>query len=163
MTPRRWHVTRTVLTAANGTTGAGLLLAMVTRTRVRRGRDGVLIAEGWRLPVPPASCFTIGSVIITRRSAEWLLAEERAALLAHESRHAGQYAVLGPLFFPAYWVACGWSFATTGSWGVRNWFERHAGLAGGGYPEDVPLRPWLRKARLRRVWSGGRNAQRLRP
>ncbi|MFI1991458.1 hypothetical protein [Actinoplanes sp. NPDC020271] len=158
MAPRHWPVARTVLTAANGTTGAGLLLALVTRTRVRRGRDGVLIAEGWRLPMPPASCFTIGSVIITRRSAEWLLAEDRAALLAHESRHAGQYAVLGPLFFPAYWVACGWSYATTGSWGVRNWFERHAGLLDGGYPEDLPLRPWVR-----RVWSGGRNAQRLRP
>jgi hypothetical protein len=143
MAARRWHVARTVLTAANGTTGAGLLLALATRTRIRRGRDGVLIAEGWRLPMPPASCFTVGSVIITRRTAEWLLAEERAELLAHESRHAGQYAVLGPLFWPAYWVACGWSFTTTGSWGVRNWFERHAGLHAGGYPEELPLRPWL--------------------
>ena len=31
-------------------------------------------------------------------TAEWLLHESRADLLAHESRHSGQYAVLGPLF-----------------------------------------------------------------
>ena len=143
------HLTRTLLTAANGTTGAGLLFALATRCRVRRGRDGVLIAEGYRLPVPPASCFTVGSVIVTRRSADWLLAEERAALFGHESRHAGQYAVLRPLFWPAYWMACGWSYATTGSYGARNFFERHAGLHDGGYPVDLPLRPWLERRRRR--------------
>lgn len=134
---------RAVLTAVNGTTGAGLLLALAGRARLRRGRDGVLIAEGWRWKIPPATCFTVGSVIMTRRSAEWLLAEERADLFGHESRHAGQYAVLGPLFWPAYWLACGYSYATTGSWGARNFFERHAGLETGGYPTDLPLRPWL--------------------
>ncbi|MEU4421165.1 hypothetical protein AB0F81_11090 [Actinoplanes sp. NPDC024001] len=142
------HRTRSVLTAINGTTGAGLLLALLSGARVRRGRDGILIAEGYRLRVPPNSCFTVGSVILTRRTAEWLLAEERAALLAHESRHANQYAVLGPLFWPAYWLACGWSISLTRSYGVRNFFERHAGLKDGGYPEDLPLRPWI--ARLKR-------------
>jgi hypothetical protein len=101
----------------------------------------VLIAEGYRRRVPPATCFTVGSVIITRRTAEWLLADERSALLDHETRHAGQYAVLGPLFWPVYWVLCGWSYALTGSYGSRNFFERHAGLHTGGYPE-LPLRPW---------------------
>ena len=143
------HLVRAVVTAANGTTGAGLLLALATRCRVRRGRHGVLIAEGYRLRVPPAGCFTVGSVILTRRSADWLLAEERAELFGHESRHAGQYALLGPLFWPAYWMACGYSYATTGSWGARNVFERRAGLRAGGYPVDLPLRPWLRR-RLRR-------------
>ena len=140
-TPR--HKARTVLTAVNGTTGVGLLVALAGGARIRRGRDGVLIAEGYRLPVPPATCFTVGSVIMTRRTAEWLLAEERAALFGHESQHAGQYAVLGPLFWPAYWLACGWSYAASGSWGARNVFERRAGLAAGGYPTDLPLRPWL--------------------
>ena len=145
MAGRRWHLTRTILTAANGTTGAGLLLALAAGARIRRGRDGVLIAEGWRLRMPPASCFTVGSVIITRRTAEWLLAEERAALLAHESRHAGQYAVLGPLFWPAYWLACGWSISLTRSYGVRNFFEKQAGLLDGNYPEALPLRPWANR------------------
>ncbi|MBM2617298.1 hypothetical protein JIG36_17225 [Actinoplanes sp. LDG1-06] len=141
------HVARGALTAVNGTTAVGLLIALVTRSKIRRGRHGVLIAEGYRLKVPPASCFTVGSVILTRRSAEWLLDEQRRDLFDHEHHHAGQYAVLGPLFWPAYWVACGWSYATTGSWGVRNFFERNAGLEAGGYPTDLPLRPWLLKLR----------------
>jgi hypothetical protein len=150
MPGRRWHTARTVLTAVNGTTGAGLLLAYLTGARVRRGRDGVLIAEGYRLRIPPNSCFTVGSVIITKRTADWLLAEKQTGLLAHECRHASQYAVLGPLFWPAYWLACGWSISLTTSYGVRNFFERHAGLIDGGYPEDVPLRPWVMKALRRR-------------
>lgn len=141
---------RSALTALNGTTAAGLLLAKVAGARIRRGRDGVLIAEGYRLPVPRNTCFTVGSVILTKRSADWLLAAERARLLAHECRHAGQYAVLGPLFWPAYWLACGWSIALTRSYGVRNFFERNAGLLDGGYPEDLPLRPWAQKALRRR-------------
>jgi hypothetical protein len=141
------HVARGLLTAVNGTTAAGLLVALAGRARVRRGRHGVLIAEGYRLPIPPASCFTVGSVVLTRRSAAWLLADERAGLFGHEHRHAAQYAVLGPLFWPAYWLACGYSYATTGSWGVRNLFERHAGLTAGGYPTDLPLRPWVRRVR----------------
>jgi hypothetical protein len=138
---RRWHLARSVLTAVNGTTGAGLLLALATGARIRRGRDGVLIAEGYRGRIPPVTCFTVGSVILTRRTADWLLAPERERLFGHESRHAGQYAVLGPLFWPAYWLSCGWSYALTGSYGARNAFEKHAGLATGGYREQ-PLRPW---------------------
>jgi hypothetical protein len=139
---RRWPLARTLLTAVNGTTGMGLLVALATgATRIRRAPGGVLIAEGYRRKIPPATCFTVGSVIITRRSADWLLAPERAHLLDHESRHASQYAVLGPLFWPAYWLSCGYSYATTGSYGTRNAFEKHAGLAGGGYRE-LPLRPW---------------------
>jgi hypothetical protein len=146
MGARRWAVARTLLTAVNGTTLVGLGVAALTGTKVRRGPGGILIAEGYRRKVPPATCFTIGSVIITRRSAEWLLHESRAALLAHESRHAGQYAVLGPLFWPAYWALCGYSWALTGTYGTRNAFERHAGLEHGGY-RVAPLRPGLRRLR----------------
>jgi hypothetical protein len=135
------HLARTVLTAINGTTAVGLLIAVATGAKVRRGPRGILIAEGYRRKVPPATCFTVGSVIITRRTADWLLAPERDRLLDHESRHALQYAVFGPLFWPAYWLCCGWSYTLTGSYGARNAFERHAGLATGGYRE-LPLRPW---------------------
>lgn len=133
MARRIWDVARTVLTSANGTTGAGLLLAVATGAKIKRGRNGVFIAEGYRRRMPPATCFTVGSVILTRRDAEWLLHSERADLFGHESRHAGQYALLGPLFWPAYWVACGYSYARTRSFAHRNAFERHAGLAAGGY------------------------------
>lgn len=137
--------TRTLLTLANGTTGAGLLVALAGRAKIRRGRDGVLIAEGYRWKVPPATCFTVGSVVLTKKSAEWLLAEEQRALFGHEHRHTHQYAWLGPLFWPAYWAACGWSYALTGSYGARNAFERHAGLADGGYAEK-PLRAVFRRS-----------------
>ena len=139
---------RRFVTAINGTTAVGLLVAKAGGATIRPGRDGVLIAEGYRRPIPPATCFTVGSVIMCRRSAEWLLAEERAALFGHERHHAGQYAWLGPLFWPAYWTAALWSYAQVDSWGTRNVFERRAGLRAGGYPTELPLRPWL--ARLRR-------------
>ena len=140
MARRISHVARTVLTAVNGTTGAGLLVALATGAKVRRGRNGVLIAEGYRRKLPPATCFTVGSVIITRREADWLLHTDRSELFDHESKHASQYAVLGPLFWPAYWAACGYSYARTRSFALRNTFERHAGLVAGGYvkPEDPP-------------------------
>jgi hypothetical protein len=147
MPSRRRNLARILFTALNGTTGAGLLIAAVSGAKVRRGRNGVLIAEGYRPKIPPATCFTVGSVILTRNTADWLLADDHTDLLAHESRHAGQYALFGPLFWPAYWLACGYSYALTGSYGSRNAFERDAGLAAGGYDER-PLRPWL--ARLTR-------------
>jgi len=143
---RLWPVARTVLTAVNGTTLVGLGLAVLTGARIRRGPGGIVVAEGYRRKVPPATCFTVGSVIITRRSADWLLDERRAGLLAHESRHAGQYAVFGPLFWPAYWACCGYSWTMTGTYGARNAFERHAGLEHGGY-RAAPLRPGLRRFR----------------
>ena len=139
-----WPVARSLLTAVNGTTLVGLGIAVLTGTKIRRAPGGILVAEGYRLRMPPATCFTIGSVIITRRTADWLLDESRAGLLAHESRHAGQYAVLGPLFWPAYWASCGYSWAATGTYGARNAFERHAGLERGGY-RAAPLRPGLQR------------------
>jgi hypothetical protein len=145
----RRHVARAILTAVNGTTAVGLLVAKLGGAKLRRGRDGVLIAEGYRRRIPPATCFTVGSVIMTKRSADWLLSEEKATLFGHESRHASQYAVLGPLFWPAYWMACGYSFATVGNWGSRNYFEKHAGLEAGGYQAGVELRPALRRLRRR--------------
>ncbi|GAA0482754.1 hypothetical protein Ade02nite_66190 [Paractinoplanes deccanensis] len=133
----RRHVARSIVTAVNGTTAVGLLVAKLGGAKLRRGRNGVLIAEGYRLPVPPATCFTVGSVIMTRRTAEWLLSDEKAALFGHESNHATQYAVLGPLFWPAYWLACGYSYAVARHYGTRNIFERMAGLESGGYRRHV--------------------------
>jgi hypothetical protein len=138
---RRWHLLRTGLTCLNGTTAVALLIAAVARTGLRRGPDAILIAGGYRLPVPRQECFTMGCVIFTRNQAAALLEPARAALLGHESRHVSQYAVLGPLFWPAYWLACWYSWVVTGRYGPRNFFERHAGLAAGGYL-DAPLRPW---------------------
>jgi hypothetical protein len=65
------------------------------------------------------------------------------ALLAHEARHASQYAWCGGLvMLPLYFLAAGVSWGLTGDFGARNVFERRAGLADGGYT-DKPLRPVL--------------------
>jgi hypothetical protein len=138
---KRSDKVRTVATWVNGTTPAGLVLSVVGRTSRVRGPSGVIVAGGYRLPVPKQRAFTVGSVILTRRPAEWLLHPDRADLLGHEMRHIGQYAALGPLFWPAYWATCGYSYLLSGSYGGRNTFERRAGLRAGGYRE-APLRPW---------------------
>ncbi|MEJ3743355.1 hypothetical protein WEI85_08720 [Actinomycetes bacterium KLBMP 9797] len=143
----RWPSVRTALTWVNGTSLAGIAICAIARIRPVRAPGGVLIAPGYRLRVPRQSCFTVGTVVFTRRTAEWLLAPERAELFGHETRHVGQYAVLGPLFWPLYAAASGWSYLLTRSYGYRNAFERHAGLAAGGYRER-PLRPWV--TRLKR-------------
>jgi hypothetical protein len=132
---------RTALTWVNGTTLAALLLSAVTRTPLVRGPGGVYVAAGYRLRVPKQKCFTIGTVVFTKRPADWLLDPKRAALLTHETRHVAQYAVLGLFFFPLYAVASGYSYLMTGAYGCRNFFEKDAGLAAGGY-RQLPLRPW---------------------
>ncbi|MDQ7906640.1 hypothetical protein RB614_19170 [Phytohabitans sp. ZYX-F-186] len=132
---------RTTLTWVNGTTLAALLLATATRTRLVRGPGGLYVAGGYRLRVPKQSCFTVGTVVFTKRPAGWLLDPDRAELLGHETRHVGQYAVLGLFFFPLYGAASAYSYLLTGGYGCRNFFERDAGLAAGGY-RQLPLRPW---------------------
>lgn len=107
----------------------------MARVRPQAGPDGVLIAGPYRLPA--RRCFTVGCVIFTCHPASWLLEPARRELLAHETRHVTQYAVLGPLFWPLYWLSCGWSWWRTGGYGARNPFERHAGLRTGGY-RDLP-------------------------
>ncbi|MGH3656088.1 MAG: hypothetical protein ACRDUA_05470 [Micromonosporaceae bacterium] len=148
--PRRL---RMILNWINLTTLVGLLVAVLGRTAIRRGPDGLLVASGYRLAVPRQRCFTVGNVIVTRRSADWLLADEQADLFRHESRHATQYAFLGLLFFPLYLLASAWSWLLTGGYGARNLFEQHAGLQAGGYA-GTPLRGWV--ARLAARFAGSR-------
>jgi hypothetical protein len=143
---------RLVANLVNGSTLAGLLVAAAGRARLGRGADGLLIGEQYRLPVPPAPAFTLGNVILTRIDRDAMARAE--ALLAHEARHATQFACCaGLLMLPMYFAAAGWSWVLTGDFGSRNIFERRAGLADGGYA-DHPLRPavarWLPTAGWRR-------------
>jgi hypothetical protein len=140
---------RLVANLVNGSTLAGLLVAAAGRARLGPGRDGLLIGERYRLPVPPAPAFTLGNVIMTRVERDALLGHE--ALLAHEARHATQFACCaGLVMLPLYFTAAGVSWVLTGDFGSRNIFERRAGLADGGYA-DRPLRPalarWVATAR----------------
>ncbi len=125
-----------VLNAVNLTTATGWLVARAARCPVS-ARDGYWEATGYRWRFPDAGAFTIGCLVISRQPVP-------AAVWEHEKSHMRQYALLGPLFWPAYGLAAGYSLLRTGDWWSRNVFERRAGLVAGGYA-DNPLR------RLRRA------------
>jgi len=132
----------------NGSTLAGLLVAAAGRARLARGSDGLLIAVRYRLRVPVAPAFTMGNVILTRASRAEL--PSCPALLAHEARHATQYAwCAGLAMLPLYFAAAAGSWVLTGDFGSRNIFETRAGLADGGY-SGKPLRPPLARCLGRR-------------
>ncbi|MEU9024283.1 hypothetical protein [Actinomadura sp. NPDC048394] len=142
---------RSIVNVVNLSTPLGLLLAVAAtrRTgggpRLRSAGDGLLVAGGYRAPVPVATAFTVGNVILFRGDASGLLSDPR--LLRHEARHSTQYAwCLGVVMIPLYLACAGVSMALCGDWASFNPFERLAGLADGGY-ERRPLRPFLRGRR----------------
>jgi hypothetical protein len=135
-----WQWVRLMGNFINLTTPVGLLVAIIGGARIRRGPRGIFIGEGYRLKFPVASAFTIGSVITT--STTWAeLLRQNPQLFVHEERHTWQYLwCVGLPFYPAYGVCLVWSMLRTGDRAARNFFERKAGLADGGYP-DKPVRP----------------------
>jgi hypothetical protein len=142
------HRLRQVVNLANGSTIFGAGVAFCAGARLARGPEGLLTATDYRLTVPPAPAFTVGNVIIVTRRRSGPLP---AALLAHEARHATQYAWCGGLLMlPLYFAAAGASWALCGDFGAWNVFERQAGLADGGYTER-PIRPVLARVLRRRT------------
>lgn len=134
---RLWHL-RAVLNVVNLSTPLGLVLAVATRCRLRPLPRGLVLATGYPYAVPRASAFTVGDVVLTRADEERVLA--RPGLLAHEERHAWQYAAcLGLPFLPLYALGSAWSWLRSGHVAVHNPFERWAGLADGGYPDPVSV------------------------
>jgi hypothetical protein len=124
----------------NGSTLAGLAVALAARTRISRGPRGLIIAAGYRWRLPFAGAYTLGNVVLCRSTAADLLS--RPALLGHEERHCSQYAwCLGLPFILLYLAAAGWSVLRTGNPGTANIFERRAGLAAGGYPLRAARQP----------------------
>jgi hypothetical protein len=114
--------------------------------------DGLVTATGYRLPVPPAPAFCLGNVILTRGDD----IDPGSPLFRHEARHATQYAWSGGVaMVPLYLMAAGVSWTLTGDFGARNFFERLAGLADGGYT-DKPLRSCLGRTQavLERIQAG---------
>jgi hypothetical protein len=147
---------RMIANLVNGSTLAGLLVAAAGRASLARAADGLLVGVRYRLPVPVAPAFTVGNVILARGDQVALAGME--ALLAHEARHATQYAWCGGvLMLPLYFLAAGVSWGLTGDFGCRNVFERQAGLADGGYT-DKPLRPALARITWSSVSRGERAA-----
>jgi hypothetical protein len=128
---------RQLVNDANGTTLCGLVVARVGDAALSRGPDGLIVGTGYRFSFPRGSAFTLGNVVISRRSRRRLLGDSQ--LMLHEDRHSSQYAVLGPAYLPLYLLAVAWSYLRTGDHWSRNLFERHAGLTDGHYVER-PLR-----------------------
>ena len=58
--PAWWRV-KQVGNLVNGSTLLGLAVAATGRCAVRRGPRGLVVATGYRLSVPAASAFTVGS------------------------------------------------------------------------------------------------------
>jgi hypothetical protein len=136
---RRAYRVRLAVNLVNGSTLAGLLVAAAGRAQPACAADGLIVATGYRLPVPPGPAFCLGNVIVTRLDADGV--RGAGILLEHEARHATQFACCGGVvMLPLYFVAAGVSWVLTGDFGSRNVFERRAGLAEGGYAER-PLRP----------------------
>jgi len=126
---------RQVANVVNLATPLGLLVALAGRARLRRGPEGLVLATGFRLPVP-APAFTVGNVVVLRLDDAALA--RRPRLLVHESRHATQWAAcLGVPFLPLYLLAAAWSWLRCRDVAARNVFERLAGLTDGGYPEPT--------------------------
>jgi hypothetical protein len=133
------HRVRLAVNLLNGSTLAGLAVARLGGAQLGRYPDGLHAGTGYRLPVPAAPAFTMGNVIITRRSA----LDVDSNLFRHEARHTAQYAWCGGLvMLPLYFAAAGVSWLLSGDVGAWNVFERGAGLADGGYTAR-PLR-WPR-------------------
>lgn len=135
-----WWRVRWTANLLNLSTPLGVLVAVLGRGRLRRGPEGLLLAEHYRapFPAPAAPAVTIGNVVLLRMSAAAAIGRPR--LIAHEGRHATQYAFwLGPFgFLPAYLLASAWSWWHTGSFALRNRFEVQAGLLDGGYVRGAP-------------------------
>jgi len=135
-----WQRFRLVGNLVNLTTPTGLLVAAIGGATVRRGPRGLFVGEGYRLRFPVASAFTIGSVITTSGTWDDLL-RRNPRLFEHEERHTWQYLYcIGLPFYAAYGICLAWSMLRTGDRAARNFFERQAGLADGGY-RDLPTRP----------------------
>ena len=135
--PLQWL--RLVGNLVNLSTLLGLAIGAIGGAHFRRGPRGLILGEGYRFRFPVAGAFTIGNVSTTARDWDTLLAG-LPTLLTHEERHTWQYLYcLGLPFYPLYSVFMGWSWLRTGDRASRNFFERQAGLALGGYA-DLPTR-----------------------
>ena len=131
------HRMRAVWNMANLSTPLGLLVAAATGTKLVRGPDGLILGFGYRPRLPKAGAFTVGNVVLFRAGMHDVVARPR--LVAHEARHASQYALcLGLPFLPLYAAAAAWSLLRAGHPALRNVFEVRAGLADGGYPVPGP-------------------------
>lgn len=125
-------------------TGIGLLYARARDARVCLSR----LADYYVAPhadnIAGTKAMTLGDIVLT--PGFYISKEQRSALVGHEARHRAQWAVGtaigGPFAFPVAYAIVDFFFP-----GSRNFFERQAGLAEGGY-RHVGTGPVLGAAQL---------------
>lgn len=144
---------RTIANWVNGSTPLGLAVARFGRCEVAPADRGLFVAAHYAYGFPTGAAFTVGSVIITRHSREWL--QQRPRLFRHEARHSDQFALCGGLpVIPLYLLSMAYSMWRTGDRAACNVFERRAGLVDGGYTPCPPVRNLLgRRLPLPVEWS----------
>lgn len=124
----------------NLSTPLGVAVAAVGGARLRRGPDGLVLAERYRLRLPSAGAFTVGNVVIVPGTVLDQVVARCPGTLSHEAAHSWQwFGCLGLPFLPLYALASGWSWLRTGDVAAGNVFEVAAGLERGGYrarPKD---------------------------
>jgi hypothetical protein len=126
---------RAAANVLNGSTYAGMRYAMAMGGRCATAKGGMILCTGMaKGSVSFAHAFTIGNVTMTEDNG--LLKGE----LAHETKHADQWAALGWGMVPAYFTAMGISESVAlafhegpGHGQCANPFEWSAGFAGGQY------------------------------
>jgi hypothetical protein len=97
----------------------GLLLSLAMRPCGARWSEGALWVQVRYLIPTWAAAQTWGWVILHRVTVT-------PRLRTHELRHVHQWMLWGPLFLPAYLVACAWAWVRTGQGYRWCWFERDA-------------------------------------
>jgi hypothetical protein len=135
-----WQWVRFAGNFINLSTIVGLAVAKIGGATIERGPRGLFLGEHYRLKFPIAGAFTIGNVITT--SSTWgTMLRGNPFLIKHEEAHTWQYLYcLGLPYYIPYVIFMGWSLLRTGDRASRNFFERQAGLAIGGYI-DYPVKP----------------------
>lgn len=126
----------------NGSTLLGMGIARAGRAALHRDDERRWHATGYR-GYNASRVFTVGNVILHRNDPGYL--DRLPELLHHESAHCTQWALLGPVFVPAYFLECAISWLLTGDPANGNAFEVGAGLRDGGYRT-----PALQRRRLPR-------------
>lgn len=129
---KKGHRLRQIVNVLDLATPLGVLIAWTSGSRLSRGPRGLIIAAGYGWSLPYAGAFTMGNVVLFRAPSG--TAGNDPVLLGHEEKHCTQYAYcLGLPFLLLYALCAGWSMLRSGNPASRNFFERQAGLAAGGY------------------------------
>lgn len=136
---RLWRTARFVLNLPVTLVGCAIGLATGGSCHWDGEHVAVLCTGSWA-PRLGSTAFAVGSAVITSLDGDEFRRRQAGRLMAHETRHSDQWALLGPVgFLAAYaeeFVRSRWlSSHRGGNPGSYNLFERWAILKDGGYPE----------------------------